>query len=105
MTRPASRTTTPAPCAKGVELWGYLDGELPASRARVVARHVTACASCRATAERLRALLEECRSAGCQQLPADVRARATARIRELLRRQAATVPDPPRRARQPSKSR
>jgi anti-sigma factor RsiW len=83
----APRPATAAPCPSGVDLWAYLDGELTVAGARVMARHVGACAACGPQARRLRAMLEACRSAGCQQLPRDVRARARARVRALLRGQ------------------
>lgn len=72
-------------CAEADDLWPYLDAELPAARARAVARHIRSCAACAARARRLRAMLEACRAAGCQRLPADVRARARSRVRALLR--------------------
>jgi hypothetical protein len=72
-------------CPPADDLWPYLAGELPAARARAVARHVRTCAACAGRARRLRAMLEECRAAGCQQLPRDVRARARARARALVR--------------------
>ncbi len=93
-TRPAPATTTSRTgatptalprCTQGDDLWRYLDGELPAARARAVARHVPTCPDCTVRARRLRAMLEECRSAGGQQLPGDVRARARARMRALVR--------------------
>ncbi len=84
--RPASRQPggPPKPCAQADQLWAYLDGELPAARARAVVRHMTACATCAARARRLRAMLETCRAAGCRKLPADVRARARTRVAALL---------------------
>ncbi len=81
----AARAVTPAPCRSRDELWAYLDGELAADRRRAVARHVRLCQPCTAQARRLRAMLEACRSAGCQALPAAVRARARARVRQLVR--------------------
>ena len=78
--------STPAACSQGADLWAYLDGELPPARARATARHVRTCAECTARARRLRAMLDECRVTGCKKLPADVRARASARARELIRR-------------------
>lgn len=90
MTRPAARQPVPgvpsrtARCVDGARMWAYLDGELPAAGARAVARHVSSCDVCGARALRLRAMLESCRTAGCRKLPADVRARVTARVRALL---------------------
>ena len=83
-----SRRATPAAartCRRGIDLWAYLDGELSPARARAVASHVTACQVCARQARRLRAMLEECRSAGCQRLPREVRLRARARVRALMR--------------------
>ncbi len=86
--RPASRRPAgppaPVPCAQADQLWAYLDGELPAARARAVARHMGTCATCGARARRLRTMLETCRAAGCRKLPADVRARARERVKALL---------------------
>jgi anti-sigma factor RsiW len=76
--------SVPAPCAQADQLWGYLDGELPAARARAIARHLADCERCGAQARRLRTMLETCRAAGCRKLPADVRARAKARVKALL---------------------
>lgn len=81
--RPVSPAASP-PCAQADHLWAYLDGELPAARARAIARHVAACEGCDARARRLRLMLETCRAAGCRKLPADVRARARDRVRTLL---------------------
>lgn len=93
--RPVSRPTVrrrsanppasaPPPCAQADQLWAYLDGELPAARARAIARHLADCERCGAQARRLRTMLETCRAAGCRKLPADVRARAKARVAALL---------------------
>lgn len=84
---PSRRATPPVAltCRRGIDLWAYLDGELTTARARAVAGHVTACQVCARQARRLRAMLEECRSAGCQQLPREVRLRARARVRALMR--------------------
>ncbi len=85
---PPPRRATPlsaGTCRRGIDLWAYLDGELTAARARAVAGHVVRCAVCASQARRLRAMLEACRSAGCQQLPRDVRQRARARVRALVR--------------------
>ncbi|MFN7977304.1 MAG: zf-HC2 domain-containing protein [Vicinamibacterales bacterium] len=84
--RPASRRLASAPrCARADDIWPYLDGELAPARARAVAAHIAGCASCGSVARRLSAMLEECRSAGCRALPADVRARARQRVKALLR--------------------
>jgi anti-sigma factor RsiW len=87
--RPARAAQRPATAPKAAvhvdDLWGYLAGDLPAARARAAARHVLTCPACQTRARRLRAMLDACRTAGCQQLPADVRARAKARVKALLR--------------------
>lgn len=80
--RPASPDTPP--CGQADQLWAYLDGELPPARAGAIARHLAACEGCAARARRLRSMLETCRAAGCRKLPADVRARARARVQTLL---------------------
>jgi anti-sigma factor RsiW len=88
--RPVTRRPAVAPaavaCSEADHLWAYLDGELPPARSRAVARHVGRCAACEVRARRLRTMLETCRAAGCRKLPADVRARAKARIAALLHR-------------------
>lgn len=84
-------TPLPKPPRKGTahvdDLWAYLAGDLPPVRARATERHVSACPQCQQRARRLRAILGACRTAGCQQLPAAVRARARARARALVRPQ------------------
>ena len=85
MTPRAGRAAKDGPCRQRDDLWAYLAGELPADRRRAVARHMHTCPACLARARRLRAMLEACRSAGCQALPADVRARARARVRQVVR--------------------
>lgn len=90
MTRRAPRRAAPGPrarvgrCPDGSRIWAYLDGELSAAGTRAMARHVTTCAACGPRALRLRAWLESCRTAGCRQLPPEVRRRAKARVRALL---------------------
>lgn len=68
----------------GRNLWAYLAGDLPATSARAVARHLTSCAECRQLADRIEALREACRRAGCEPMPNDVRARARRRAREVI---------------------
>lgn len=85
---PASRSAAAAAkarCARADDIWPYLDGELTAARARSMAAHIGTCETCGTVARRLCALLEECRSEGCRSLPPDVRARAQARARALVR--------------------
>jgi hypothetical protein len=78
------RTMTHECRAQLAELLAYLDGELPAHRRRVIERHVEACSCCRGLAIGVRRAMLLCRDAGPERLPAAVRARARARIRQLL---------------------
>jgi hypothetical protein len=78
------RTMTRECRAQLAELLAYLDGELPAPRRRVIERHINACSCCRGLAMGVRRAILLCRDAGPERLPAAVRARARARIRELL---------------------
>ena len=84
--------TTPPPAVRGGDcrarlaaLFAYLDGELSAARSRVIERHLASCACCDSLAEGLRRSIAACRAAGRERLPARVRMRAHARIRQLLR--------------------
>lgn len=79
------RAVAPAACPAGDVVWAYLDADLPPARARTIAAHVRDCARCHARARRLQGVLLTCRTAGCQALPADVRAGAKARVRALIR--------------------
>lgn len=86
---PASRAAAAAAaarCVRADDIWPYLDGELTTARAKTMAAHIGTCETCGKVARRLCALLEECRSEGCRSLPLDVRARAQARVKALLRR-------------------
>jgi anti-sigma factor RsiW len=77
---------TPGSCsAIAAELWSYLDGELRPASGRRVARHLETCQACERMAMTLRALLEECRAAGCGPLPREIRARARRRAIAVLR--------------------
>jgi len=87
-----------AACGGRDDLWPFLDAELPPARARAVVRHVADCTACTARLRRLAALLAACRDAGCRALPPAVRARATARARQLVRQAA----PPTRRAKTPA---
>lgn len=82
---PASRAAA-ARCVRADDIWPYLDGELTPARAKTMAAHIGTCETCGKVARRLCALLEECRSEGCRSLPLDVRVRAKARVKALLRR-------------------
>jgi anti-sigma factor RsiW len=75
-----------ARCRKGLlELSRYLDGELPAAQRRTIEAHLESCACCGTLAARLRLVVAACRAQGGRRPPRDVRARAAARIRDLLR--------------------
>jgi anti-sigma factor RsiW len=82
--REGPRTMTRECRAQLAELLAYLDGELPARRRLVIERHVNACSCCRGLAMGVRRAILLCRDAGPARLPAAVRARARARIRDLL---------------------
>ena len=85
---PASRSAAAAAkarCARADDVWPYLDGELTPARAKSMAAHIGTCETCGTVARRLCALLEECRSEDCRSLPPDVRGRAQARARALVR--------------------
>ena len=62
----------------------YVDGELDAAERRAIARHIRLCTCCQHFAESLRRTVDACRAARKRRLPADVRARARARVEELL---------------------
>lgn len=62
----------------------FLDGDLSAADKRAIGRHIGNCPCCAQFAESLRRTVAACRSAGRRKLPPDVRARARARIAELL---------------------
>jgi anti-sigma factor RsiW len=67
-----------------LELSAYLDGELSATRCRTIERHLAACPCCEELADQLRRAVSLCRQARQTRLPRDVRARAHARIEDLL---------------------
>jgi len=67
-----------------LELSAYLDGELSAARCRTIERHLAACPCCEELAGQLRQAISLCRQARQARLPRDVRARAHARIEDLL---------------------
>lgn len=62
----------------------YIDDELDARQRRSIVAHLRRCPCCEEFAESLRRTVLLCRDAGRSRLPADVRARARARIAELL---------------------
>jgi len=82
MSRPPDKDTR---CrALLLELSKYLDGELTPAGCLEIEQHIGSCAGCTAMAARLRETMDACRAAREQQLPADVRQRAQARIKALL---------------------
>jgi anti-sigma factor RsiW len=62
----------------------YVGGDLAARERRSVIRHIDRCPCCDAFASSLRKTVVICRQAGRQRLPAQVRARARARIKRLM---------------------
>jgi anti-sigma factor RsiW len=62
----------------------YIDGDLTAAERRSVSRHLRACPCCQSMADSLQHAVELCHKAGASRLPAQVRARARARIATLL---------------------
>jgi len=66
------------------QLSRYVDGELTGAERRAVVTHLKKCPCCQTMAESLQHTVEVCRKAGAARLPAQVRARARARIATLL---------------------
>lgn len=66
------------------QLSRYVDGDLTGRERRAVVTHMKTCPCCQTMAESLQQTVEVCRKAGSARLPADVRARARARIATLL---------------------
>ena len=74
------------PCHVVVErLSAYLDGDLPASACDKIRRHAKSCPRCSALIEDLQKTAGLCHRAGREPRPAASRARARARMLELLR--------------------
>jgi len=71
----------------------YMDNELSGPARRTVTLHLRRCPCCHDLADSLRRTVALCRQSGGRRLPAEVRARARARIRALLAEQ----PSPPAR--------
>jgi anti-sigma factor RsiW len=63
-----------------------LEGDLTAERARILEAHLQTCACCARLAESLRQTIQRCKDPETRRLPADVQARALARVRALLDR-------------------
>ena len=68
-----------------LQMSSYLDGDLPELTCAAIERHATSCAKCGHVIAEFRTATGLCRSAANAPLPADVRERARARVRELLR--------------------
>jgi anti-sigma factor RsiW len=66
------------------QLSRYIDGELHDVDRRAVTLHLKRCPCCEEFVESLRRTVTVCRQAGQRRLPTDVRARARARIADLL---------------------
>ena len=62
----------------------YVDGDLKGAPRRQLIAHLRRCPCCEEFAESLKRTVILCQEAGRTRLPADVRARARARIAELL---------------------
>lgn len=66
------------------QLSRFVDGDLSGPERRRLAAHLAKCPCCQAMADSLRQTVDTCRRARGSRLPADVRARARARITTLL---------------------
>ncbi len=62
----------------------YVDGELKGAERRALLSHLRRCPCCEELAESLQRTVRLCQDAGKRRLPAAVRARARARIEELM---------------------
>ena len=67
------------------QMSAYLDGELPGLTCAAIEQHAASCAACGAVIAEFRTATELCRSAANAPLPEEVRERAKARVRELLK--------------------
>lgn len=65
----------------------YLDGELDAVECAEIERHCASCPHCKDVVEGLRRTIALCRETGSAPLPAAVRERAHASIRDLLKKE------------------
>ena len=66
-------------------LSAFLDGDLPPGECQRIERHSRTCGRCAAVTDDLRRTAGLCRQAGTRPLPAAVKRRAQARIRQLIR--------------------
>ena len=78
------------------QMSSYLDGDLPELTCAAIEQHATACVECERVIAEFRTATGLCRSAGNAPLPDDVRARARARVRELLKTASKATTDPSR---------
>ena len=67
------------------QMSSYLDGDLPELTCAAIEQHAASCPTCGAVIAEFRAATGLCRSAANAPLPEDVRERAKARVRELLK--------------------
>lgn len=66
-------------------LSAYLDGDLPASACRAIERHAAGCPRCKAVLQDLKTTVGLCHRAAATPLPVDIRRRARARVRQIMR--------------------
>ena len=85
MRRPATRATAHDRTLLE-RLSAYLDGDLPAKECDAIARHAETCPRCARVLADLKRTTGLCREAAKKPLPAAVRDRARARIRQLMGR-------------------
>lgn len=64
----------------------YLDGDLNETTCAAIEQHAASCSACGRVIDDFRRATGLCRTAATAPLPDEVRARARARVRELLRR-------------------
>ena len=84
--------TTPSDRCRALleQLSSYIDDDLAPAERRALTAHLRRCPCCQTMADSLKHTVEACRKAGTTRLPADVRARARARIATLLASGAAS---------------
>ena len=79
--------TTPAPCDDRLDdVLAWIDGDLPAARARAVTAHVAGCPGCASLVDELRLAIAACRQAGDCRVPSSIHRRARTRARAIIRR-------------------
>jgi anti-sigma factor RsiW len=81
-------TVTPAVTCGSLlqQISSYLDGDLNEATCAAIEHHASSCPTCGKVIEDFRRTTGLCRTAASTPLPDDVRARARARVQELLRR-------------------